>query len=69
MPTEVLAQSIVAISDGLKALRSGKLNNRALVLLITHACPRMRGAGPVSKTHVEAVLAGIENLKREYIRS
>lgn len=61
--TEVIADAIVAISDGMKRLRSGRLNDRALVLLIQHATGQS-----VSIRDIKAVLDGIEQLKASYIR-
>ena len=40
---EVIAASVKAISDGIKKLRSGPLNDKALVLLIQHSCPYKAG--------------------------
>ena len=68
---EVLADSIKAIADGVKRLRAGRLNDRALYLLIQHACPSV---GPkytyrnVTQAEVKAVLEGIANLEKEYLK-
>lgn len=67
VPIEVMAESIVAISQGIRKLRAGPLNDRALVLLIQHAAPSHNGAA-ISQKEIKAVLAGIENLEREYLR-
>jgi len=71
VPVEIIADSIVSISDGLRKLRAGRLNDRALILLIQHASP-MAGAGrlrkPISAKEVRAVLEGIESLEREYLK-
>lgn len=61
---EVLAQSIKAIADGIKKLRNGSLNDKALVLLIQHAIPY----NTVSQKDIKAVLAGIENLEATYLK-
>ena len=67
VPVEVMAASIVSISEGIKKLRASPLNDRALVLLIQHACPQVNYK-PVSGKDVRAVLAGIEGLEREYLK-
>lgn len=70
VPTEVLASSIVAIAEGVKKLRAGRLNEKGLVLLIVHACPGTGGYGrnKVGVTEVKAVLAGLENLEATYLK-
>lgn len=70
IPVEVLAASIKAISDGVKKLRTGKLNDHALLMLIAHACPVPKGypRRPVTPKIVKAVLAGMEQLEREYLK-
>ncbi|CAN0152942.1 unnamed protein product [Phaeothamnion confervicola] len=67
MPVEVLADSIKAISEGVRKLRAGRLNERALVLLIQHAAPSPTGS-PLSQRAVKDVLAGIDALEREYLK-
>lgn len=61
--TEVLAESIVAISQGVKRLRAGKLNDRALILLIQDACTTRIG-----KDAIYNVLNGMESLEAAFIR-
>lgn len=63
VPTEVLAESIVAISQGVKKLRAGRLNETALVLLLQHACK-----GVVSRNHIKCVLDALQDLERLYVR-
>jgi hypothetical protein len=68
---EVLADAIVAIASGIKRLRSGRLNEKALVLLIQNAAPSSRSgykSRKASMGEVEAVLAGIEALERTYLK-
>lgn len=68
---DILAIEIKAISDGIKRLRSGKLKDSALVLLIQNAAPKIGGKynnSIITKTEVTAVLSGIENLEREYLK-
>lgn len=70
-PLEVIADSIIAIAEGIKILRNSRLNDKALLLLIAHATPRA-GAKyskfKVGTTEIKAVLVGIENLKRAYLK-
>lgn len=71
VPTEVLADAIVAISQGIKKLRTGRLNDDALEMLIAYATPPVGKAYPkkqISKREVRAVLAGIEALERTYLK-
>lgn len=71
VPTEVLADAVVAISQGIKKLRSGRLNDRALVLLITDAAPTTKKGYQrisVRPRDVRAVLDGIESLEAAFIR-
>ncbi|MDE2103460.1 MAG: hypothetical protein KGL39_39830 [Patescibacteria group bacterium] len=70
VPTEVLAGAILAISVGLKQLRSGRLNDKALVLLIQHAAPSFdkHSTRSVTVSMVKAVLEGIESLEATYLK-
>ena len=68
VPTEVLAEAIVAISQGIKKLRTGRFNDDALCMLIAYAAPTMKGSGKPSKREVRAVLDGIEALERTYLK-
>lgn len=71
VPTEIIASAIVAISAGVKKLRSGRLTDKALILLIQHACPgkkSRRGYKPVSATEVRAVLEGLESLGATFLK-
>lgn len=71
IPVEVLAEAILAISQNIKALRRGRLTDKALLLLITHAAPQTGTRGSkksISQREVKAVLAGIDNLEREYLK-
>lgn len=63
VPAEVLASSIVAISEGVKKLRAGRLNDKALVLLIQNAAP-----GNVPKSDILAVLDGMAALEKLYLK-
>lgn len=68
---EILADSIVAISEGIKKLRSGRLNDRALFLLIQSAAPSYHANGRtvnVTIADIKAVFAGIEDLERSFLK-
>jgi hypothetical protein len=68
---EVIAGAIVAISDGIKKLLNGPLNEDALHLLIAKAAPTY---GPrfrkehVTKPQVKAVLRGIADLEKAWLK-
>jgi hypothetical protein len=64
---EVLAEAISAISRGTQKMLAGPLNEKAIVLLITHATPAVAGWKPSAST-VRAVLRGMESLEREYLK-
>lgn len=69
--TEVIARSIEAIAKGVQALQSTRLNDAALVLLITAACPaygpRYSRKRPTSGD-VKSVLEGLTSLEREWLK-
>lgn len=67
VPTEVLADAIIAISEGVKKLRAGRLTDKALYLLIQHAAPSV-GNKPLSQKEIKAVLEGAESLARTFIK-
>lgn len=64
--TEVLADAILAISQGVKKLRGGKLNDNALFLLIQHAAPNVKRL-PISMKTIKAVFEGIDSLAGTYL--
>lgn len=71
VPTEVIAAAIVVISEGIKKLRAGRLNDKALVLLIQHAAPGKKnkfGSKPVTSTEIRAVLEGLEGLQATFLK-
>ena len=71
VPTEVLAESIKAISEGMRRLRSGRLNDRALFLLIQDAAPNTGGkyrSAPLSIKQIRAVIEGIDQLAAAFLR-
>lgn len=69
-PVEVMEKSIIAISEGIKKLRSTRLNDKALFMLIAHASPSYGGYPKVkiSTRNVEAVITGIESLESMYLK-
>lgn len=71
VPTEIIASAIVAISAGIKKLKSGRLNDKALIMLIQHAAPgkkSKRGYKPVTTGEVRAVLEGLESLSATFLK-
>lgn len=71
VPTEVLTESIVAISSGLKKLRSGRLTDRALYLLVQDAAPSVGGKygnSKLSMKEIRAVFDGVESLERTFLK-
>lgn len=56
-----IADAVGAISDAVKRLRAGKLNEKALVLLISHASGQSQSA-------VRAVLEGMEGMRAYYLK-
>lgn len=71
IPVEVLADSIVAISKGMKAVLDGPLQERAILLLIADACERpiRNGNTIIGIKTVKAVLDGIKDLERQFVKS
>jgi len=67
IPTEIMAAEIVAISQGIKKLRAGRLNDRALFLLVQAATPSIKFK-PISLKTVKAVFEGIENLEGTFLK-
>lgn len=71
IPVAVLAEAITSISKGIKALRSGPLTERAIIILIEEASP---GIGPkcnrksVGRPQIKAVLDGMSDLERQFVR-
>lgn len=65
VPTDVIASALVEIASGIKKLRSGALNERALLLLIQHAIPQ---SDRPSVKQIKAVLDGAESLKTSYLK-
>lgn len=65
VPTEIIASALVSISEGVAKLRSGRLNEKALLLLIQHACPSQDRP---SISTIRTVLDAVESLRSEYVK-
>lgn len=71
VPVEIIADSIVAIAAALKKLRTGRLNDKALYLLIQNAAPNVGGkykSSPLNISSIKAVFEGIDSLSATYLR-
>lgn len=71
IPTEVLANSIVAISEGIRKIRSGRLTDRALFLLIRDAAPTYGAkyrTQSVGLSEIKAVIEGMESLEKTFLK-
>ena len=71
VPTEVLAASIVAIAEGVRKLRNGRLADRALFLLVQDAAPSTGGrygSSKLSMKEIRAVFAGIDALEATFLK-
>jgi hypothetical protein len=68
-PVELIAEAIVAISQGVRELRKSRLTGKALLLLIQHAIPTS-GRPPTRPTQrdIQAVLDALEDLERIYLK-
>lgn len=63
--SEILASAIVDISKSVKALRAGRLRDRALFLLIKDALP---GGSGTTLTDIYDVFKALDDLERQFIR-
>lgn len=61
---ECLTSEIKAISEGVRALRAGRLNDKALLLLIEHAMATPRPG----KKAIQRVLDALGNLEATYLK-
>lgn len=68
LPTEVIAQSIKAVADGVRKIRSSGLTDRGLFVLIQHAAPPFSNGRRLSLAEVSTVFDGIEALERTYLK-
>ncbi len=64
VPTEIIAQSIVEISAAFKRIKAGRLNDRAVELLVHAAC-----SPGIRLTDVRNVLEVLPELERLYLRA
>lgn len=62
LPTEIIAQEIAAIADGMRRIEAGKLNRAAVLLLLSDAS----GLG---KKQVKQVLDAMAELRDTYLKS
>lgn len=60
-PAEIIADSVVAIAEGIRKLRAGRLNDRAIVLLINDVCG-------VAKRDIKLVLDSITSLDSTFLK-
>lgn len=66
---EVIADAIIAISEGVKKLLKSRLKDSALFLLIQHAAPAVGyNSRKPTIAEIKAVIAGIEGLRREHLK-
>lgn len=64
---EIMSEAILSISQGIKKLRSSRLNDKALYLLIQHAAPTI-SYQKVGMFEIKAVIEGIESLEKTYLK-
>lgn len=70
VPMEVLADAVVAITEGVKKLLSSRVTDRTLYMLIADAAPQY-GKYPKSSVgvrEVKAVLEGITQLEARHLK-
>lgn len=66
---DVLAKEIVEISESIRRLRSGKLKDKALYLLIQHSTGGVgHGYQKVPIAVIKAVFDGAENLAKDFLK-
>lgn len=65
VPVEIIADSIVTISNALKKLRSGRLNDKALMLLIQQAMPQKHR---VTVKQIRLIFDSIDALSATYLK-
>lgn len=59
--TEIIAQSIVDIAEGMRMVFNGRLNRRGIRVLL-------KDASGVSMSEIDRVLDALEGLKASYVR-
>lgn len=65
VPPEIIATSIEAIAKGTRKLMTGRLTNKAVYLLIQHACP---ARDRPSIAQIRMVFEAAESLERTYLK-
>jgi len=60
-PPAVVANCIATISRGVRELRAGRLNDRAIVTLVHEACG-------VARRDIKAVINALESLEATYLK-
>ena len=63
-PIELLAKSIIQVSDGFEKILSGSLNKKAIVVLLQHGI----GTGNITQQQIMLVLDNLPRLKAWYIK-
>lgn len=72
IPVEIVADSILSISDAIKKFNDSRLSRRAILVLIQDNCkPAGNGFNkkPVNMKTVEAVWDSIQSLRKAYIKN
>lgn len=59
--TEVIAESIKKISDGMKQIKAGRLNDKAIIYLL-------HKSSGVSQDKIKKILNSLESLEMEYLK-
>ena len=70
-PVEIIAKSIIELSQGVKKILSGRLNREALLVLIYAACPKSPSSfhgKAITKKQVGQVLDTLKELEEIYIK-
>jgi hypothetical protein len=62
--TELLARSIVQVAEGFEKIRKGRLNQRAIIVLLHDGI----GAANITKRQIMLVLDNLPRLKAWYIK-
>lgn len=60
IPAEIIAASIVRIASGIEKVNQSGLNQKALILLVSHA-------SGVTQAQVRKVLNGLSSLQEQYL--
>lgn len=63
-PVELIAKSIVSVSEGMQKINNAGLTRRALIVLLQDAI----GAGNISRNQIELVLDHLGTLKQRYCK-